>query len=423
MQTASYSVVHLVVGETLSSVIGPQVVDHMAVQASSPGANKPRRTAVVLIDAARRVMSRAFRDRVKELAARSPDVTVVLLPYVGRLSVRQNARILVRRIRRIVGDGRVVFHCRGEAAVNWARAFAPSFGSAGVIADIRGAWPEERLFERGADSPESADAAVREEYTQTLAAFRESMSPVREFITVSRPMISWIREVGVAGRVTYVPCCVPEISYDADVRAQTRQRLGLVNRLVFIYSGTITGYQHLEDGALRFFSEVYAQAPDAFLIVATRQPREAERLIAAVGLPAESASVMDLPQREVARLLPAADAGLLLRAPGRLNRLSQPTKLGEYLAAGVPVVVSRGTGCVDVVIDQNRAGCVIQWFGRTAPEQREEAALVIDELRRRGDAMRQSAVDLCRREFLWRSYVDQVREAYVRAAMDGAGNR
>jgi glycosyltransferase involved in cell wall biosynthesis len=415
----SYSVVHLVVTETMNRLIGPQVVDHMAVQATSPGPGRPARTAVVLIDAARRVMTAPYRRRVQELNERSPDVPVVLLPYVGRLGSRANARLLVGRIRKLVGNGPVVFHCRGEAPVSWARDLAPYFPRAGIVADIRGAWPEERLFERGESSPETASSDARQEYAATMDSLLATVGPVSELLTVSRPMMSWIREVGLEGRVTYVPCCVTGVTYDPKVRADTRARLGLSDRLVFIYSGTVLGYQHLEDGALPFFAEVTAQASDAFLIFATGQRKEAEQLVAASGLPPDRVAVMSLPQHEVPSVLTAADAGLLLRAPSRLNRLSQPTKLAEYLAAGVPVIASRGMGCVDSIVEENGAGCAVDWFGRSAFEQRTEVSEVLASLREKGAAMRKAALTLCEREFRWSRYVDDVRRAYTRALAAG----
>jgi glycosyltransferase involved in cell wall biosynthesis len=198
-----------------------------------------------------------------------------------------------------------------------------------------------------------------------------------------------------------------------------RARLGLTDRLVFVYSGTVTGYQHLEDGALAFFAEVHAQAPDASLILATAQRDQAEQLVAASGLPAESVSVMSVAQPDVPNVLAAADAGLLLRAPSRLNRLSQPTKLAEYLAAGVPVIVSRGTGCVDAIVEESGAGCAIQWFDRNPVERRAEVAEVVKALRDNSSRMREAAVALCERDFRWDVYVDEVRGAYARALAAG----
>jgi glycosyltransferase involved in cell wall biosynthesis len=421
MVNDSYSVVHLVASETMNNLIGPQVVDHMAVQASAVGPGRPGRTAVVMIDAARHVVTAPFRRRVKELAMRSLEVPVVLLPHVGRFSLSANARLLVRRIRRVVGNGPVVFHCRGESAVLWARAFAPYFRRAGIVADMRGAWPEERLFERGAASPESAAPEVQEEYAATVAALHAAVGSVSELLTVSKPMMSWLREMGIGGRVTYVPCCVRSTTYDPAARVATRERLGLSDRLVFVYAGTVLGYQHLEDGALAFFAEVRAQAPDAFLLFATRQREQAQQLVDASGLPASSVAVVSVPQTEVPQLLAGADAGLLLRRPSRLNRLSQPTKLAEYLASGVPVIVSRGTGCVDTMIQSNGAGCAVDWFGRSASQRSAEVADVLSALRHRGGLMREAALALCQREFRWSRYVDDVRAAYSRALAAGSG--
>jgi glycosyltransferase involved in cell wall biosynthesis len=138
-------------------------------------------------------------------------------------------------------------------------------------------------------------------------------------------------------------------------------------------------------------------------------------MLHAQGIPADQATVLTVAQGDVARYLSAADAGLLLRAPSRMNRFSQPTKLGEYLAAGLPVIVSRGTGRVDRLIEENAAGFVVDVFEVSWPQLVSEADRVWHDLRAGGDELRRKALALCQREFLWSSYTDRVRDAYVSA--------
>jgi glycosyltransferase involved in cell wall biosynthesis len=250
-----------------------------------------------------------------------------------------------------------VLHCRGESAVDWATALAPFLGSCAIVADIRGAGPEELLFARGFDGRESADAASRAGYDAAMRRLRDAIGAADAVVSVSPGMLQWLRDLGTPDdRLTYVPCCVTNTTFDEDVRHRMRERLGLHSRLVFCYLGTITRYQHVADGVLPFFRAAAAEAGDAHLLCITPDVAAMDSLVSDAAIPPERVTIVSAGQREVAEYLAAADAGFLLRAPSRLNRFSQPTKLGEYLAAGVPVIVARGTGAVDELIEREQAG-------------------------------------------------------------------
>jgi glycosyltransferase involved in cell wall biosynthesis len=93
-----------------------------------------------------------------------------------------------------------------------------------------------------------------------------------------------------------------------------------------------------------------------------------------------------VPQREVALrwarheempdYLSAADAGIAFIRPCLSKRSSSPTKYGEYLACGLPLVINAGIGDADALIERDGAGVLVRTF---AAESYRRAA---EELRR-----------------------------------------
>lgn len=71
---------------------------------------------------------------------------------------------------------------------------------------------------------------------------------------------------------------------------------------------------------------------------------------------------------DVGRYLAAADAGLSFVRPCFSKISSSPTKIGEYLAAGLPVVSTAGIGDVDALLRDNRAGALVEDFSTPAYE-------------------------------------------------------
>jgi len=316
----------------------------------------------------------------------------------------------------MVGQRRVVFHCRTEIAAEWALALRRHFPDAGIVADIRGALPEEILYARGFDGPKTADAQGVRHYHEHLSRLHGALAGTGRVISVSPGMLDWLESLGVdRRRLLYVPCCVAEVTYAPAQREAARVKLGLRDKLVFAYLGTITRYQHIEDGVLPFFLAVNSVCENAHLLCITNEPERMLQLAETAGVKRTAITTMSVPQGEVAGYLSASDCGLLLRAPAPINRLWQPTKLGEYLAAGVPMIVSRGVGRVDKLVEDFGAGIAVDCFGVSHDTLVSEARRVSAELAERGSAMRERAIALCTEQFLWSSYVTPVREAYLSA--------
>ena len=195
-----------------------------------------------------------------------------------------------------------------------------------------------------------------------------------------------------------------------------RQELGIEGKLVLAaLIGDSTRYQHLEDGIMPLLGALRRHHPDVHLMCITTDPARARRAAAEAQLPDDAITVVTLPQESIPEYLAAADAGLLLKAPSRLNRFVQPVKLGEFLAAGLPLVVSSGIGAVSDLIERSGAGVVVDVFGRDAGSLTEEAERLYLRLKREAAAMREAALTLCQSEFLWSRHIETVRRIYVSA--------
>jgi glycosyltransferase involved in cell wall biosynthesis len=79
-------------------------------------------------------------------------------------------------------------------------------------------------------------------------------------------------------------------------------------------------------------------------------------------------------REEVPQWLAAADLGLFFVRPVFSKKAASPTKLGEMLAVGLPVVTNSGVGDVAAIVEELGAGAVVSSFDPAAYRQ------AIDEL-------------------------------------------
>ena len=129
-----------------------------------------------------------------------------------------------------------------------------------------------------------------------------------------------------------------------------------------MYFGSLGGWYALEpdDGAVRGRARQIAEAHVLFLSQSERD-RVNDAAIRA-GLPAGSWIVAGARYQRVPEYLRGAHAGVALIHPSPPRRASSPTKVAEYLACGLPVVVNTGIGDLADFVEQEGVGVVLHAF-------------------------------------------------------------
>jgi hypothetical protein len=107
------------------------------------------------------------------------------------------------------------------------------------------------------------------------------------------------------------------------------------------YSGGIAAWQRLDD-TLALLSELVAQGGYRAAVLTTHPEEVAARLQARGVEPGERWFVGRVERAHVLPALERCDCGILLREDLVLNRVASPTKLYEYVYAGLALVVSHG---------------------------------------------------------------------------------
>lgn len=202
--------------------------------------------------------------------------------------------------------------------------------------------------------------------------------------------------VAASGRVQVIPCCVDVDRYAmaAADREGFRESRGWQGRTVLVYAGKL-GASYLHREMTDLFAALVRREPSALFAVFTPSPADA--LLAALaerGVAESSYQIGRLDPADVPRALNAADAGVSFVMPSFSRLAMSPTKLGEYLAAGLPVVINRGIGDSESIVDGRGVGVVVREF--TAGELVRAAGALVDLMGSPGlrDRCRQAAADL-----------------------------
>ncbi|MFL6334939.1 MAG: glycosyltransferase family 4 protein [Pyrinomonadaceae bacterium] len=322
--------------------------------------------------------------------------------------VAVGARLASKMLRRGEAD---VLHARGHVPALMA-ALAKRRAGGRILFDIRGfmpeeytdagVWPENGTLYRGVKRVErflfnSADAFV----VLTEKA-REILFPGRT-------------ETDERGRpVEVIPCCVDFGRFraaDETPREELRRELGLEDRRVVVYVGSFGGWYMAEETA-RFMALAFKQDPRTYALVLTQTPpAQIETRLRELGVPADSFRVGRAAPADVPKYLKASDVAVSFIRACYSKLSSSPTKIAEYLAAGLPVVTNAGVGDVDEVIEGDRVGVVLRDFDDASFSRALEE---VEALRAEGDLAERARASAERRFDIERVGGAKYRRVYAR---------
>lgn len=165
--------------------------------------------------------------------------------------------------------------------------------------------------------------------------------------------------------IEVIPCCVDFRRYesaDAVPREELRRERNLAGRRVIVYVGSFGGW-YLTDEMARFMAVAHREDPQTYSLILTQSDAATvSARLKSFGIRDEDFFVGRVPPDEVPRYLRASDVAVSFIKACYSKLSSSPTKIAEYLAAGLPVITNAGVGDVDSVINGDRVGFVLRDF-------------------------------------------------------------
>lgn len=255
-----------------------------------------------------------------------------------------------------------VVHCRSYIAIEIGLALKRAFGCK-VIFDMRGFWVDERV-----------DGGLWNVGNPLYKyAYRSYKKKENKFIHGADHIIS-LTEAGKQemtrwkGHNSSVPVTVIPCSADFDVFSLTnseqkrasRNALGYAeDDFVMSYLGSL-GTWYLLDEMLDFFKEAVNVYPKArFLFITADNPDMVFSKAEQKGIDKAAIQVKFAPRNEVANMVKASDVSVFFIKQAYSKIASSPTKLGELLAMGIPVVCNGRIGDVESIMKTTGGGIVI----------------------------------------------------------------
>ncbi len=193
-----------------------------------------------------------------------------------------------------------------------------------------------------------------------------------------KEMLSWKNVHGQPLPIEVIPCSVDlelfdPANIDALLKEQFRKKLGIRNTdIVFTYLGSIGGW-YLADEMMRLCKMISEKINDAkFLFIS---PHRHDQVVAAAGkagLDQAKIITTHAQRHEVPLLLSFSNYSIFFIKQCYSKISSSPTKHGEIMAMGIPVITNAGIGDVKEIVTKYDAGIVLNDLSEASMTQAAE---------------------------------------------------
>lgn len=169
-----------------------------------------------------------------------------------------------------------------------------------------------------------------------------------------------------------IPCSADLALFDIDTitekqKSELRSKLGIKNTdFVLSYLGSIGGW-YLTAEMMMFCKQLLGKFPQAkFLFISPNLHEYIAETAARYGVPGDKIISVNAVRSEVPALLSLSNYSLFFIKPCYSKQSSSPTKHGELMAMGIPVITNAGVGDVKEIVEQFNGGFVVSDFSIAA---------------------------------------------------------
>ena len=179
-------------------------------------------------------------------------------------------------------------------------------------------------------------------------------------------------------KITVIPCCADTqlfspASIENEKLNSMKKSLGIGNKFVLTYLGAV-GTWYMTNEMMKFYAVLRKKKTNThFLFVTAENPQiiydEADKW----QIPRTEITIIKSPRKLVPYYLAMSDAGIFFIKPTFSKQGSSPTKLGEMLSMGIPVICNAGVGDVESIIRATQTGICLSSFSETEMTEAIEA--------------------------------------------------
>lgn len=308
-----------------------------------------------------------FEPDIRQLCSRA-NIRWYPLTYTKKpplLSTMKDVRKMRVLAAKIVKKEKVqLVHCRSYLSALVGLGLKKKAGTK-FLFDMRGFWADERIDGKIWSLKNPIFRSVYRYFKKKEIAFFSHADHIVSLTENGKKEIeSWKAFENKKLPFSVIPCCVDLELFDPSTISpqQKKERsveLRLTESKVLGYVGSIGTWYMLPE-MLEFFKAWKKKYKNAkFLFVTGENPQTIWQLASEKSIDKNDIIVQSVLHHEVPLYVSLMDLSIFFIRPTYSKKASSPTKQGEIMAMGIPLVCNKGIGDTDRIVIENQAGYVL----------------------------------------------------------------
>ncbi|MEO1050651.1 MAG: glycosyltransferase family 4 protein [Bacteroidota bacterium] len=256
-------------------------------------------------------------------------------------------------------------HCRGHYLTSlMAYPWLKMLPKKKYVFDMRGFWADERIEGK---LWSLANPLHRSLYKFFKRIEKKCLRRADNIVTLTQRAKTYIEDNFVtSGYIEVIPCCTDLDLFNrstGEQREEYRTKLRLTDEFVLVYLGSLGTWYMIEE-MMDFYRVLKQSNQKSKFLILTKDSSDKIHQIAShmEDISEEDIIVRSASREEVPKYLSASDASIFFIRPTFSKSASSPTKHGELLGCGLPVICNSNIGDIDTIVLESGTGIVIHNF-------------------------------------------------------------
>lgn len=241
------------------------------------------------------------------------------------------------------------------------------------IFDMRGFWADERVDGKLWNLSNPVFKTIYNYFKKKeLQFFQNADYTISLTHNGKNEILSWPQIDSNKTKIQVIPCCVntalfSQSNIKTDLQHEFRTKLNIKeNETVITYIGSV-GTWYMLDEMLDFFKVFKKEKPNAkFLFITPDKPEHILNAVKAKYLNPSDFPIIKGEREFIPTLLSLCAASIFFIKPAYSKKASSPTKQGELMSMGIPVICNAHVGDTDYVVNNYHSGIVVDDFSDEA---------------------------------------------------------
>jgi glycosyltransferase involved in cell wall biosynthesis len=315
-------------------------------------------------------------------------------PVLSTIKDVRNIRQTAERLHR--EKNFAIIHCRSYVPALVGRAMKLKHGIK-FLFDMRGFWADERVDGKIWNLKNPLFKMIYGFFKRKETQFMQDADHIISLTHNGKNEIhSWKRVKNNPVPIEVIPCCADMDLFNfnkvqaTEIEAQ-KKGLGMpAYARVVSYLGSV-GTWYMADEMLDFFIAYKRRHSNAVFLFITPDSKEyIHQICSAKNIDIQDVFVKRAQRNEVPALASISNFSLFFIKPAYSKKASSPTKQGELMGLGIPIVCNSGVGDTSEIVKKYKSGVVVNQFNDLAYNQ---AIDEIEKLNFDAESLRSGALD------------------------------